>query len=140
MDYDITQLLTTAFDGKQEALEFIKLYSAYANAVDDMIDENFTRDDVEKLSRLASALYTSRYWITHAASLYLLERVIHCNYFTSVEFETSEISWKKEYAKYLAQSGLQIVTAVAIIELGEYAARIIARQVIEKTLLKNEAD
>lgn len=140
MNSDVTKIVCAAFEGKPEALEFIAVYSAYVNAVDDAVDEDIQVEHVSKLCTLANAVYNSRYWTRNMQSLYLLERVIHSNYFASLTWEDSAEKWKQGYAKFLAQSGLQMVTAVAIIELGETAANQLALSLMHNTYTKNESD
>jgi len=71
---------------RPEAWDFIKLSNAYFEIVDDVVDETFSKERIRKLTAYAGMFYNHSYWRKHCNTLYVVDRLIHCQYFDIVVF------------------------------------------------------
>lgn len=122
-EYDVKKELyeqLLAGSALKDARDFVFMYCDYVHAVDDCIDEEKSTEQVAKTIKLAALVFNSAYWNKWKHALFILERVIYCNYFDSVIWEQKDQEeWKKRDAKVLNQSGYLMIFAVILIELGE---------------------
>lgn len=107
------------FVGHEEAWDFLKLSNAYFEIVDDLIDEPKDDDRNKRLTALAGLFYNHSYWIKHRTTLWIVERLIRCQYLDSVTWEHSNEEWKKRDAKALSHASTNLVFAVVLIEFGQ---------------------
>lgn len=107
------------FLNNQEAWEFLKVSCEYYEMIDDDMDEDFNEERKRKIASLAACTYNSSYWRKHGAMLYLVDRIIHCQYFDSAIWEHSEEEWQRRDAKALSHAGVNMVFAVILLEFGQ---------------------
>jgi len=111
--------LEALFEGRQESLEFLKLYGEHCGLVDDLVDEPGNPATVEKAARLAFAVNNCAYWHKWKHCLWVVDRVIHNTYFDSVKWESAEEEWKRRDAKCMSHTAIEMIMAVILIEFGE---------------------
>ena len=107
------------FAEKQEAWDFLKLSNAYFEVVDDLIDEPKDVELIKRCTALAGLFYNHTYWIKHRTTLWIVERLIRCQYLDSVQWEKSEEEWKRRDAKVLSHASVNLVFTVVLIEFGQ---------------------
>ncbi len=115
LDEDICKL----FENKQEAKEFLLLYSEMGGLIDDIVDEQKNTNTIRRGTLLLSKCYNCNYWLKWHNSLLVTDRLIHNQYFDSVEWESSYEQWKREHAKVYSHAGIQMTLAVILIEFGD---------------------
>jgi len=104
----------------QEAWEFLKLSCEYYEMIDDDIDEEPNDERKRKIQALAGCVYNSPYWRKWGHMLYLVDRIIHCQYFDSVMWERhSNEDWKIRDGKALSHAAVNMVFAVIVLEFGQ---------------------
>ena len=114
--------LNDLFAEKPDALQFLSLYGAYSDEVDNQVDEEKNEDRTQRISQLAAQVTNCNYWKQYSNILYLLSRTIENAYFDSVKWERSQEEWQRKTAKELASCGVMMIVAVIIIEFGEEVA------------------
>lgn len=102
----------------QDALFFVCGYSEYAHLVDDLVDEPFNLERLQKTAAYANVLFSCPYWKMHGEKLRLLELTINLTYFDSAKWEKSNSDYLKREAKSLSHCGYNMLFAVLIIECG----------------------
>jgi hypothetical protein len=107
------------FVGHEDAFDFLKLSNAYFEIVDDLIDEPKNLDKIKRCTALAGLFYNHTYWIKHRTTLWIVERLIRCQYLDSVKWEHSDEEWMKRDAKALSHSAVNLVFTVILIEFGQ---------------------
>lgn len=107
------------FQGHEEAWDFLKLSNAYFDVVDDLIDEPKNIPRIERCTGLAGLFYNHSYWIKHRTTLWIIERMIRCQYLDSVKWMASDEQWKKEHGKVLSHPSVMLVFTVIFIEFGQ---------------------
>jgi len=107
------------FVGHEEAFDFLKLSNAYFDVVDDLIDEPKDVELIKRCTALAGLFYNHTYWIKHRTTLWIVERLIRCQYLDSVKWEPSSEEWMKRDAKALSHSAVNLVFTVILIEFGQ---------------------
>lgn len=107
------------FQGHEDAWEYLKLSCEYYEMVDDEMDEEHDPERIRKLASLAACVYNTNYWRKHGAMLYLVDRIIHCQYFDSAIWEHADEDWKKKDAKALSHAAVNMVFAVILLEFGQ---------------------
>lgn len=141
--YDAKVELFNILEGHKDARDFVAMYCEYAHAIDDCVDEEQSVEQTAKTIKLAAQVFNSAYWSKWKQALYVLERMIYCNYFDSVKWEKSEEEWKNRDAKVLNQSGYLMIFAVILIELGEDKLKEVSlriREYMHKTQGHHELD
>lgn len=104
---------------KPDAIEFLNLCIENGEIIDDIIDEGFTPELLEKQLRLHDAVNNCNYWMQHKQYLWVIGRLIHNTYFDSVKWESSTEEWKRIEAKCMSHCGYMMLMAVILIECGE---------------------
>lgn len=107
------------FVGHEEAWDFLKLSNAYFEIVDDLIDEPKNIDFIKRCTALSGLFYNHTYWVKHRTTLWIIERMIRCQYMDSVDWEQSDEEWKKQHAKVLSHPSVMLVFTVVLIEFGQ---------------------
>lgn len=138
----IYEELKKLFDtkGHEEAKEFLHLWSAYCDLVDDTVDEEKDSNRVRKLTTLASQVYNCPYWIRQRNNLLPTERLIHNEYFDSTIWEQSMEDWKRRRAKVYSNAGLNMVLLIVLIEFGQTVADSISLKLREYAYEKHKDD
>lgn len=123
---DCQQKLTKMLEGRDVALDFIKLYVSYANLVDDIVDEK----DFQNAGRLlehantAETLHSHPYWIANINWLRPVVLVVHNEFADSVELENDTIrEGAAQLADTLRIAAFNVVALVVYNELGYNAMR-----------------
>jgi len=107
-----------------EACRFIKAYIAYCHAIDDIVDEKMCSSEyITSVTSLASAVYTSNFWIKNAHQLYLVDALINNDWADSCLWEHSTIEWQKNIADVLRNTANNMVFATIFIVAGRGAVR-----------------
>lgn len=108
-----------ASDGNVDALNFLRLFHAYAHRIDDFLDKKET-DPHKLLSILADAniLYSLPFYTAHAHQLWPVVAGITNAFADSIAWSKDREKWKSDWADILRFSGNEIVLAVALIEGG----------------------
>jgi len=119
LDQELYKEYETLFKDKPEAWDFIKLSNYYFECVDDCVDEEKDIKRLRKLTAYAGMFYNHSYWLKYGQTLYPIERLIHCQYFDSVDWESSAEPWKKRDSKALSHPSVNLVFAVILIEFGQ---------------------
>lgn len=119
IDQELYEEYKTMFKDKQEAFHFIATSCEYYEAVDDMVDEINQTNHVRKLTSLSSIYYNHPYYRKWQSTLYPIDRITHCQYFDSVEWEASSEKWKRDHAKVLSHPAVNMVFIVILIEFGQ---------------------
>lgn len=122
-DKELLADICTMFEGHNEASEFILLYGAYIEPIDDLVDEEKDVKNVRLVGELAARLFNCTYWKKWGNCLYLVERLIHNTYFDSVVWESADEEWKRRDAKCLSHAGYNMLFAVVLLEFGEDALK-----------------
>lgn len=106
--------------GQPEAMDFVVRWTAYVHAIDDIEDEETTPEFRLAAFIMALELYTSPFFVRHAAAL--KQVALNCTslYADSVAWEKSEDQFKKDFANFARHGGTEMVLAVASI-VGGYA-------------------
>lgn len=141
--YNAEKELFNILEGHKDARDFVFMYCQYVHAIDDCVDEERSTEQTARTIKLAALVFNSAYWNKWKQTLYVLERVIYCNYFDSVEWEKSNEAWKRRDAKVLNQSGYLMIFAVILIELGEDKLKEVSlrmREYMHKTQGHHELD
>lgn len=106
-----------------DAKLFLKHFSAYCHAIDDIIDKSLDSHDVLLATfHLALQIYSSNFYRRYQDVLYPVVNLIHNTYADSVSMEKSGEKWQMDCADVL-RSSAQEMTLVIIQILGGYAAR-----------------
>lgn len=119
IDQDLYREYEEMFKGHEEAWEYLKLSCEYYETVDDEMDEPFDEERKRKLTSLAACVYNTTYWRKYGQMLYLVDRIIHCQYFDSAMWERSDEPWKKRDSKALSHAAVNMVFAVILLEFGQ---------------------
>lgn len=120
LDQKLYEEYESMFKGHEEAWDFIKLSNAYFELIDDLVDEPKELGRIERLTALAGLFYNHSYWLRHRTTLWIVERLIRCQYLDSVKWEHSDEQWKREHAKILSHPSVNIVFTVILIEFGQH--------------------
>lgn len=113
---------------KPVALDFIKLYVAYANLVDDIIDEKEFQNKERILQHAndTETLHSHPYWIANVNWLRVVLLVVHNDYADSVKFEYGSEGDAKVLGDALRIAAFHLVAAVVYNEVGYDAMRAIS--------------
>lgn len=136
MDEDIRKL----FEGRNDAIEFLLLYSEYGGKVDDIVDEEKNKERVRQTTLYGSKSYNCNYWIKYRPQLLILDRLIHNMYFDSVEWEDAPELWKREHAKVYSHSGMLMTLSVILIEFGDEKLREFSLRLKEYAYFRHKDD
>lgn len=123
-----------------QAMEWLSWWREYVHLIDDIIDEDLAEcgtrsaergvkrgtERVNRMGILALQLYTHPFFRQHEASLKQLIVNITVAYELSVEWETSEMDWRRVWSDHYRHAGVEMVIAVAGICGGYEHARSIA--------------
>ena len=99
--------------GNAEAMEFLTRWANYVHAIDDIEDEATTPEFRLATFIQALELYTSPFFMKHAAALKVL--VLNCTnaYADSLAWEKSTDQFKRDFANFARHGGTEMVLAVA---------------------------
>lgn len=103
--------------GNKEALDWIQLGRMYVHEIDDLIDEENTKlaraEQVCKIGALALCLYTHPFFLKNMAVLRSAMMLNTNNYLDSVQWENSEMEWRKQFSDWARHGWIDIVLVVA---------------------------
>ena len=114
------QAIERACLGNAEAMDFLKRWSDYVHAIDD-IEDTVTSAEFRLATFIgALELYTHPFFLAHGARL--KQVVYNCTnlYADSVAWEKSKVQWQRDFADWARHSGAEMVLAIAGI-VGGYA-------------------
>lgn len=107
------------FDRNPDAGRFINTFIEYTHRVDDIIDEKITDSEfILKTLIMLTELHTSNYYIKNADFLFGFFIAIGNEYADSCNMERSNETWKKEHAKVIRQTGINMLYAILYRECG----------------------
>ena len=98
-----------------EAQQFILSYVSYLEVIDDSID-NDDSSLVDIITEKALKLFSSNYWTKNSIYLRIIEQITHVIYFNSVEWEKSNVAWKRRDAKAMSHFGYLMPLAIFLLE------------------------
>jgi len=126
----------------EQAKNFILTYIYYIEYADDLVDgESIDRLlAVKNFTSLAIQVFNHPYYVRYREALCMVEVNNNINYFTSVSWEKSNASWKRRDAKMLARSGIEMIFAVLVVELGIEQARPLCEELREIVHLYHYSD
>lgn len=128
----LTDKVLKLFEGKDQKIgRFVRAYGEYVEVIDDLVDEPKDIALIQKMTSLATALFSSDYWRERGHMLRLVEQTINLTYFVSVKWETSGDSYLRREARALSHCGYNMLFAVLILECGAEAAQSIAAEFME---------
>ncbi len=119
-----------------EAQRFVQLYTEYAHAIDDIIDEKLT--DPEFILRtfdLAAEVYSCKFYRDNVHILRSIDFMSNNTYLDSVLWERSDESFKKVAAGTLRHAGLDLFLATVSICCGREKMRSISMEMREHTFI-----
>ena len=114
------QALQRACLNRADAMDFLKRWSDYVHAIDDIEDEETTPEFRLQTFILALELYTHPFFLQHAAALKQVVYSATNLYADAVAWEKSKVEWQRGFADWARHSGAEMVLAVAGI-VGGYA-------------------
>jgi len=106
-----------------DALDFGGLCSVYHHALDDLVDEPHTKQDILKVAFLAKQVYNHIYYLRNQSWLHPILNTIHHDYCTSVEWENSPDEWKRKYSDVLRATGNNLAIAMVQVHCDYDTAR-----------------
>ena len=94
-------------------MDFLKRWSDYVHAIDDIEDEETTAEFRLATFVAALELYTHPFFLKHGAAL--KQVVYNCTnlYADAVAWEKSKVEWQRGFADWARHSGAEMVLAVA---------------------------
>lgn len=127
-------VLATLFEGKIEALSFIRQFLDYCHLIDDFVDGDIDRSDANlfRILHASRTLYSTDYYIKNAGYFYPIMCNIANAYADSVEFENAQEGWKHKVADVLRNAGNELLLLVVEKECGYEAVRKISKLVREE--------
>jgi hypothetical protein len=131
MKDDLIPIYVEACMGNVDALAWLTCWHAYAHAVDDLIDEQFTPEGLMEVLSQATCLYSTPFWIQNSARLGGVMQIIGNTYLDSVHWEKSDQEWKRKVADVIRLVGNDMVVAVAQIVGGWQHGRRISERMRE---------
>ena len=132
--------LRELFKDRKEALEFLLLFAGYGAVIDDLIDEEKTTQRIKTCCWLASEVFNCPYWNKYKGQLYILDKIVHNQYFDSVLWEKEPEEWKRQHAKVYSHAGMMMTLAVILIEFGEETMQKYSLKLREYAFLKHQKD
>lgn len=106
-----------------DALLWTLGYGSFIHSVDDIIDNEIPKD-VEskefllKTFEFAAVVYSNNFYQRNIATLYPLVKMASNTYADSVQLESSETKWKRDFADVLRTTGNEVILAVIEIVRG----------------------
>lgn len=118
--------MAEACKGNLEAIDFLNRWNDYAHAVDDVIDEEVTKDF--KIATFAKAIdiHTHPFYLKYLHILKPIEIQLNNLFADSVEFEKSDEKWKRDFSDWARHGAAEMVIAVARIVGGYEHMRLIS--------------
>lgn len=116
--------LATALHDQPDALRWIFGYFNYAHKIDDIVDEEKNHDTIREAFALGEALFASPFWNQHGGYLYPVLRIVHFEYFVSVDWEKADEEWKRIHANEARHAGNSV--AIAVVSLFRDDATVLA--------------
>lgn len=101
------------FLGNTEAMDFMRLWSEYVHAVDDIEDESTTSEFRLRTFAMAIEVYTHPFFLRNLEALKQVAINATNAYADVVEGEKSEVKWAREFADVYRHFGQEMVFAVA---------------------------
>lgn len=101
--------------GNKEAQKFLSDFGNYIHWIDDIIDENVTPEHVLKTFALGREIYTSPFFLRNMDKLRQID--VNCTnaYADSVQWEKSDVDWKRNWSDHYRHFGTELGLAVAYI-------------------------
>lgn len=100
--------------GNELALDFLKLWSPYVHAIDDIIDGHLKEPEgILAAFALAIRLYGHPFYLRHYDRLSQIALSCTSAYADSVAWENSDQKWQKDFADVYRHFGQEMVLAVA---------------------------
>lgn len=106
--------------GRQDALEFLRLYCQYCSLIDDEVDETKDFKRTRQVSWMAGCVFNCNYWKKWSNVLYMVDRLVHNAYFDSVVMEKSNEEWKRKHAVIYSHAAMNMTLAVILLEFGQH--------------------
>lgn len=131
MSREFFQLQREAALGNPDALVFLLSFTAYAHAIDDLIDEESSPESLLTMCVQANEMYSTPFWLAHSARLGGVIGLIANAYADSIAWEQHSEDWKRRMADVLRQAGNEMLMAVAQIVGGWQHMRRISMRVRE---------
>lgn len=104
-------------NGNAEALDWIQIGRLYVHEIDDLVDEEFTKqakaEQVCKIGALALCLYTHPFFLKNMAVLRSAMMINTNTYLDSVMWEESDVAWKRQFSDWARHGWIQVVLIVA---------------------------
>lgn len=101
------------FLGNVEAMDFMRLWSEYVHAVDDIEDEPTTAEFRLRTFALAIEVYTHPFFLRNLAALRQVALNATNAFADVVAWEKSDEKWQKDFADVYRHFGQEMVFAVA---------------------------
>lgn len=117
------QLLQDAAGGDAAALDWLVKFSAYAHALDDLVDADRGWPRVLALPGMLRDVVQHPFYLRHAPALSLVIEVVEAHYAASVVWERDERLGRHRLADVLRCCGNLAVAAVAVITGGRALAQ-----------------
>ena len=114
---------------KEEARDFLKMYCAYCEVVDDCIDEPKSAEAIKTLTSMAAFVYNHKYWLKFSSMLSIVDRLIQNQYFDSVSMEHNDAVWAQQTAKFYSHAAMLMIFSIILIEKGPVALESISLKV-----------
>lgn len=114
-----------------EAVRFVRAFGQWCHGIDDDVDGQITPEQKVRLHWLAAALFSSRFYQQHASELFPVVSLIANAYADSVDWEKSDVDWKRRQADVLRNCGNDMALAVVNIVGGYDAMREVSRLIRE---------
>jgi hypothetical protein len=113
---EMTRLMLQAANGNEDAYVFMRDFMILCHKVDDIIDEDTTKEFILQTFLEAVCFFTlNPFYRKFANQLFpLVINAINC-YATSVEWEKSDDKNRQEMADHLRSQGMRVVEYVALI-------------------------
>lgn len=103
----------------EDAQIFIINYVDYIELIDDLVDKD-EKILVDKITERSLKLFSCNYWHKNSQYLRLIEQITHIIYFNSVNWENSNIAWKRREAKAMSHFGYLMPLAIFLFETNNY--------------------
>ena len=110
------KLLEKAANGNGAALNFLRGWSAYCHAVDDLVDDEpgaLEPDNILKVMAMGMVIWNDGFYAANRAALLAVAWGVLNDYADSVAWEQSVVTWQMMFRQSNRHAGLQMALAVA---------------------------
>lgn len=101
--------------GVTEAGEFLRLWSPYVHAIDDIMDEKVSKQFILRTFAMAIPLYSHPFYLRYLPELSMVAKLVTNAYCDVVDWESSDEKWKKEFVDVYRHFGQEMQLSVAAI-------------------------